>query len=152
VTLVLNSDGTIAANLTTFRSDIIAGFGINSTADFPQSEFSVSDLYPTEWVVFSEPFKTGFACNGVGGSCNVTNIQWTIGTADEFSAVFQLLGGPNPYDFFLHVYNDPIAPFYFGDANGPNAAPLHAALPLFATGLGALGLLGCRRKRKAQAV
>jgi hypothetical protein len=27
-----------------------------------------------------------------------------------------------------------------------------AALPLFATGLGALGLLGWRKKRKAQAV
>jgi hypothetical protein len=30
------------------------------------------------------------------------------------------------------------------------ATPLPAALPLFATGLGALGLLGWRRKRKAQ--
>ena len=34
---------------------------------------------------------------------------------------------------------------------GPAAVPLPAALPLFATGLGALGLLGWRRKRKAQA-
>ena len=33
----------------------------------------------------------------------------------------------------------------------PVATPLPAALPLFATGLGALGLLGSRRKRKAQA-
>ena len=32
----------------------------------------------------------------------------------------------------------------------PAAAPLPAALPLFATGLGALGLLGWRRKRKAR--
>ena len=32
------------------------------------------------------------------------------------------------------------------------ATPLPAALPLFATGLGAMGLLGWRRKRKAQAV
>ena len=31
------------------------------------------------------------------------------------------------------------------------ATPLPTALPLFATGLGALGLLGWRRKRKAQA-
>jgi hypothetical protein len=31
------------------------------------------------------------------------------------------------------------------------ATPLPAALPLFATGLGAIGLLGSRRKRKAQA-
>jgi hypothetical protein len=31
------------------------------------------------------------------------------------------------------------------------ATPLPAALPLFATGIGGLGLLGWRRKRKAQA-
>ena len=30
--------------------------------------------------------------------------------------------------------------------------PLPAALPLFATGLAGLGLLGWRRKRKAQAI
>jgi hypothetical protein len=37
--------------------------------------------------------------------------------------------------------------------NGPTAAtPLPAALPLFATGLGALGLLGWRRRRKAAVV
>jgi hypothetical protein len=33
----------------------------------------------------------------------------------------------------------------------PSNVPLPGALPLFATGLGALGLLGWRRKRKAQA-
>jgi hypothetical protein len=32
------------------------------------------------------------------------------------------------------------------------ATPVPAALPLFATGLGGLGLLGWRRKRKAQTV
>jgi hypothetical protein len=43
----------------------------------------------------------------------------------------------------------------FSDAqraeNFSGAVPLPAALPLFATGLGALGLFGWRRKRKAQA-
>jgi hypothetical protein len=34
-------------------------------------------------------------------------------------------------------------------AISPIIAPLPAALPLFATGLGALGLLGWRRKKKA---
>lgn len=32
------------------------------------------------------------------------------------------------------------------------ATPLPAALPLFATGLGAMGFFGWRRKRKAQAI
>ena len=34
----------------------------------------------------------------------------------------------------------------------PAPTPLPAALPLFATGIGGLGLLGWRRKRKARAV
>jgi hypothetical protein len=39
---------------------------------------------------------------------------------------------------------------YAGNGVPVVATPLPAALPLFATGLGALGLLGWRRKRKAQ--
>jgi hypothetical protein len=35
--------------------------------------------------------------------------------------------------------------------SGTDTTPLPAALPLFASGLGALGLIGWRRKRKAQA-
>jgi len=35
---------------------------------------------------------------------------------------------------------------------GPGTVPLPAALPLFTTGLGALGLLGWRRKKKAAAL
>jgi len=42
--------------------------------------------------------------------------------------------------------------FLFLDDVAANQTPLPAALPLFATGLGALGLLGWRRKRKARAV
>jgi hypothetical protein len=46
------------------------------------------------------------------------------------------------------------ATFSFGTTAGinvPGEIPVPAALPLFATGLGALGLLGWRRKRKASA-
>ena len=39
----------------------------------------------------------------------------------------------------------------FGPQGEIGQTPLPAALPLFASGLGAMGLLGWRRKRKAQA-
>lgn len=42
--------------------------------------------------------------------------------------------------------------FSAGIQNSAAATPLPAALPLFASGLGALGLLGWRRKRKVAAV
>lgn len=41
--------------------------------------------------------------------------------------------------------------FVVAAINSVSATPLPATLPLFASGLGALGLLGWRRKRKAQA-
>lgn len=41
---------------------------------------------------------------------------------------------------------------YSSAAIGPSTTPVPAALPLFATGLGALGLLGWRRKRKNAAL
>ena len=49
--------------------------------------------------------------------------------------------------------NDCIAnvPIVFDVTLASSSTPLPAALPLFATGLGALGLLGWRRKRKATA-
>jgi hypothetical protein len=57
------------------------------------------------------------------------------------------------FPFFQnHAYPDPNGFGLFADTEiSPAATPLPAALPLFATGLGALGLIGWRRKKKAAA-
>jgi hypothetical protein len=75
----------------------------------------------------------------------------------------ELFGVPNGG---IHTYNSPLYSSYGDYAAGAGGyavnysapgtwevttTPIPAALPLFATGLGALGLLGWRRKRKAQA-
>jgi hypothetical protein len=78
----------------------------------------------------------------VGGSVFGSGTQFSDGSIDPY---FEFAPGfdPSGYSF---IFSD-------GVGNGPaaSATPLPAALPLFATGLGAMGLLGWRRKRKAQA-
>jgi hypothetical protein len=54
------------------------------------------------------------------------------------SSLASFLGGPGTIDYSISI-NLP---------DGAYVTPIPAALPLFATGLGALGLLGWRRKRK----
>ena len=52
----------------------------------------------------------------------------------------------------LPLLNDKlILDLSFTNTTPPSPTPLPAALPLFATGLGAMGLLGWRRKRKSTA-
>ena len=63
------------------------------------------------------------------------------------SAYAFLLAGLNADEAYLNIHT---TAFPNGEIRGfLQATPLPAALPLFATGLGALGLLGWRRKRKA---
>ena len=75
----------------------------------------------------------------------------------SFAITGGFLGGLNTLDFIVQNGNGE------DDTFGPTAlrvemtgtataTPLPAALPLFATGLGALGLLGWRRKRKTAAI
>jgi hypothetical protein len=71
-----------------------------------------------------------------------------------FSAIIPETGLPQDITSFLY---DPGAiaaggsATFQSDVSDPILTPLPAALPLFATGLGALGLLGWRRKKKAAA-
>ncbi len=72
-------------------------------------------------------------------------------------------GLPDAYIFETSIYNVTLIPDGMGGYSGyPDASvfpdvqftattSLPPAVPLFATGLGALGLLGWRRKRKARA-
>lgn len=72
----------------------------------------------------------------------------TIGGNDAIASgcIFSTTGSPDPAGCipFFDTFK------FFGSVESlDSATPLPAALPLFASGLGALGLLGWRRKRKA---
>jgi len=88
--------------------------------------------------ICSELFSAVYMNVGVTGEFGIQNGQWAdvrygLASGDP------LITGDNIVGYFVEF--SPV----------PNLVPLLAALPLFATGLGALGLLGWRRKRKALA-
>lgn len=68
-------------------------------------------------------------------------------TTDRFRATFRQLGSPSnasgPRINELDGYDTS-----FADASIPSTVPLPATLPLLASGIGGLGLIGWRRKRK----
>jgi hypothetical protein len=99
-----------------------------------------STLGPVAGGAFIDPFS---------GSNYI--IDWTNG--DSLSLATPII--PNPLTTFCDPTTDPtcspdIIPPDIANLNftGFGDTPLPGALPLFATGLGALGLLGWRRKRK----
>jgi hypothetical protein len=103
--------------------------------------------------------------HGIGGTTTLTlsNLNFSGGEVltgfSVISSLFPVTVGPLTATSVAFTFNEasfsgPVT-FLDGDfITSPTVTvtPLPTALPLFATGLGALGLFGWRRKRKAQAV
>ena len=130
---------------------------------------------PTGWTylntfgaTFGGVVTNGFSC-GVGNNC------YNDGAVQAYDSITQAiattpgllynisfdLSDDGPLLTFLAISNNGGSGtsgnganlvVYAGEGEPVRAVPLPAALPLFATGLGALGLLGWRRKRKLAAV
>jgi hypothetical protein len=128
--------------------------GLNTTQPVSVNHFFVGwgangALYnPTSGVGVNLPIETN-PITGIGQVFGepITGLVETVldgsGTANTFAALIgnNYTQNPNTTNFFQ-----------IGELIGPVPTPLPAALPLFATGLGALGLLGWRRKRKARSI
>ena len=89
------------------------------------------------------------ACDGSSGLAPCANrmIFYSLDDLGGQTPTFTTLEhtNENPDGSFVWVVPSPGNNIY----DGLSAAPIPGALPLFATGLGGLGLLGWRRKRKA---
>ena len=112
----------------------------------------------TAGVATTTPFFAGFPIGVTSGTYhNVLDLTLATSYNPAFvtaegglaNAEAALLAGLAADETYLNIHTTVVPG---GEIRGfLTATPLPAALPLFASGLGALGLLGWRRKRKAQA-
>jgi hypothetical protein len=141
------------------------------TAQFGNSSFSDAgtDFNITATFLFSVPTPLGTTTdggtilatakvNGRGGAPASVDITWSDpviftfqnGTAlsvDLVNTLYSCASSCNNESFSIEGKFTTLN----GQSSQLSETPIPAALPLFASGLGALGLLGWRRKRKAQA-
>ena len=134
----------------------LGDFSLGYTTDTSPTLSSLQTLVPNQ-SASSTDASTTFTQQGGG--------DWLVGGTSPAIATYTLLASISSTSaitgIFLDVFNNSTLP-----ADGPgrqpvngnfvvsefaldaSTTPLPAALPLFATGLGALGVLGWRRKRK----
>jgi hypothetical protein len=95
--------------------------------------------------------STGISFNGPGNGGPVTFSQTGVGALNFEGGLITDYTLPLPGTVIDSLDVDTNASFQIATM-ATSTTPLPAALPLFASGLGALGLLGWRRKRKAAVV
>ena len=123
------------AGNTTF--DIVTGSEVTPGSGLGQPYADQSSLTGTIGVTYSEPL-------GVGGNPPLGD-EYLVMAVDYTGLAGGGIAGSQVESFLQDTDNINIP----GDIT--TVTPLPTALPLFASGLGALGLLGWRRKRKVQA-
>jgi hypothetical protein len=154
---------------------LVIGITTASAATF---DFSFSGGgYSGSGAFTSSDTSSPFLITGISGSVSDPNVNSGAASAitglGSFGGPDNLLRSPQPYMDFNGISFDTASAGYnvffsgfvyevFASTGGPSfdldvltvtqevATPLPAALPLFATGIGGLGLLGWRRKWKAQ--
>ena len=146
---------TVADTMTVFET--FTGLGSPTTA----SHIHCCAVQPaTVGVATQVPSFVNFPTGVMSGSFTQT-LDMTL--ASSYNPVFEAANGGTPASAFAALLAGMVAgdsyinihtqQFTGGEIRGIlTETPLPGALPLFATGIGALGLLGWRRKRKAQAV
>ena len=111
--------------------------GIVTNPNFPSTSTSSDSVFTFDNLAF----------NG-DPHLDVNGILFT--TTENSSGFWNLWWSPTAQNYKLAESTG--GTFAFFEIGNLSTTPLPATLPLFASGLGALGLLGWRRKRKTQAV
>jgi hypothetical protein len=136
--------------LTPQSGSTLSGTGTLTFTDGPVSPSGLFNVVLADITTLSISIG-GFTFNLVG---HTSALQFTDGILSDITASTAIGAASLAVNSTTAVYFDNLATGGVGSTDtitAQLATPLPAALPLFATGLGAMGLLGWRRKRKALA-
>lgn len=123
------------------------GFIIPTQFSFTGGPLTINNLDSTNYSFDVQTSNTG-AIIGWTILASISSSFFNITVATSNSSDLTSSLGPTT---FMSASNG-FSPGTWSVSDPPSNTPLPAALPLFAGGLGALGLLGWRRKRKAAAL
>ena len=157
---------TLGGTITT--DGTIGGLADSNIVNFDVTLTGIGTTHITKATNIRLPFIGGGALTATPGglffnfsSTGFFNIQTTGVGASQWLMCASATSSCTPLNnWFVNgggsggVFNDVVGTFEvaIGPGDPAPSTPLPAALPLFATGLGVLGLLGWRRKRKAEVV
>ena len=136
----------------TYTSGSLGSGTVTGTFDFSAGMFSNFDI-----TVTGGPANGFFFNEDAGSTANLVN---ATNSSDDHLVLILAASLPTSPDAVTGgLVNNCLLAEFCGEevalgsilGGSVTATPLPAALPLFATGLGGLGLLGWRRKRKARA-
>ena len=152
-------DNLYSVNLTNGALTLIGSTGISLTSPVGMSANGLDLYINSQSNLYLVDTSTGNA--SLVGSTSPTQFGTMVSIDGVFYSGSANLNPDGKYSISTFDPNtaavitslDSNSPLFWGLAPDPllSATPLPAALPLFATGLGALGLLGWRRRRKAKA-
>jgi hypothetical protein len=155
-TLTATPPGTCSPTCTLSGDIVINNSSGAANGGFVSADVTASGFGPSSL----GPFGPYTSFISLGPLSNPVNEELQLGSSSgtaldlgfvtpSASSLVGYTGGPL---IFANVILPPPLESIFNSSSGSlTETPLPATLPLFATGLGAFGLLGWRRKRKAQA-
>jgi hypothetical protein len=140
-TVDVSSAGVVTITMPSTYSLSEIAFNLNSGASVDAGSYTVSGPASYGSNSLYGPFNT--VLDGAFGSSATF-------TVSNFSGIFNLTVNSQPIWFAAVLSDANSTGVVAADAPlpPPRSTPLPAAMPLFASGMGALGLLGWRRKRK----